>query len=368
MSLADIQKYLEEMQTIQNSILDYIEDENGSEDNLRDIQKYINDQKIRNNIHKLKLFLRLITKIINNHHRGVNFFTKIEKIIQLIKDLIINNFSNSEIFHIFKGNKRILLYLVEEKIMTFDKDITDQLEQDFFKHAKYQEYFYPELKQFLDFESTFIIEEFYKEIYNKDFNEKRKNGENESLLSKMIREDSVEEFIIYANQTNMPLSSLLNKTIYETNSFLLKQKEGVSLIEYAAFFGAIQIFQFLKLNRVELKSNLWLFAIHGKNAEMIHLLEESQIDPPSMSHNECLNEAIKCHHNDIANYFETNFMNEENCGLDQAIKSFNFDFIQIDPINQSSFYFLCHKEYYDFVDNILKIKKDIDVNTVIVSI
>ena len=52
--------------------------------------------------------------------------------------------------------------------MTFDKDITDQLEQDFFKRAKYQEYFYPELKQFLDFESTFIIEEFYKEIYNKE--------------------------------------------------------------------------------------------------------------------------------------------------------------------------------------------------------
>ena len=61
----------------------------------------------------------------------------------------------------------------------------------------------------------------------------------------------------------------ISSSFYETNSFLLKKKT-ISLIEYSAFFGSIQIFQFLVFNNVDLNDDLWFYAIHGKNAEIIY--------------------------------------------------------------------------------------------------
>ena len=84
-----------------------------------------------------------------------------------------------------------------------------------------------------------------------------------------------------------------------------------TLIEYAAFFGSIQIFKFLLLNEVELTSSLWLYAIHGQNAEIIHILEENKVKLPNDFYEKCFVEAVKCHHNDIANYFKDNFILEK---------------------------------------------------------
>ena len=71
----------------------------------------------------------------------------------------------------------------------------------------------------------------------------------------MIRDDNVVEFITYVNKNNISLNSMIQTSIYETNSFLLKKQsvlrrndDGVTLIEYAAFFGSIQIFQYLQMN------------------------------------------------------------------------------------------------------------------------
>ena len=47
-----------------------------------------------------------------------------------------------------------------------------------------------------------------------------------------------------------------------------------------------------------------------KNAEIIHQLEENQIKPSKDTNEEYTKEAIKCHHNDIANYINDNFKNE----------------------------------------------------------
>ena len=63
------------------------------------------------------------------------------------------------------------------------------------------------------------------------------------------------------------------------------------------------------MNGVELTPSLWL----------IHLLESNKVAPPKFVNEsekegdisnddyiECMIESIKCHHNDIADYFETN--------------------------------------------------------------
>ena len=40
-----------------------------------------------------------------------------------------------------------------------------------------------------------------------------------------------------------------------------------TLIEYTAFYGAIQILNYLNKRGVELTSSLWIYTIHSKNAE-----------------------------------------------------------------------------------------------------
>ena len=77
-----------------------------------------------------------------------------------------------------------------------------------------------------------------------EFDEKLKIGENDSYICHLIRNDSIEKFVIFVNQTNLNLSSQIKSSIFETNLFLIKNDE-TTLIEYAAFFGSIQIFQYL---------------------------------------------------------------------------------------------------------------------------
>ena len=113
--------------------------------------------------------------------------------------------------------------------------------------------------------------------------------------------------------------------------------------------------------------SLWLYAIHGNNPEMIHLLENSQVEPDDKSFTECLKEAIKCHHNDIALYILNNYFQDEQKGSllvnHYAIKYRNFDLIE-ENINQRSFIDLVKYDYYTLVSLILNIKK-IDINETI---
>ena len=68
------------------------------------------------------------------------------------------------------------------------------------------------------------------------------------------------------------------------------------------FFGSIQICRYLMFNILELQSSLWIYVVHSRNAELIHLFEENSIQPPENKFEKCFEESIKCHHNEIAQY------------------------------------------------------------------
>lgn len=59
--------------------------------------------------------------------------------------------------------------------------------------------------------------------------------------------------------------------IYKCNDM---KSQVPSLIEYAAFFGSIKVFNYLYKNEVKIYQSIWPLAIHGNNPELIHLLEE----------------------------------------------------------------------------------------------
>ena len=381
------QKYLDMMKDIHENILNYLEEETKTEENFQILKDIFNNTKISDSQYDLLSLLHLISKIGNNFHRFPNFFAKIERILLFFKEDIKKYFPNSEIFNIFESNKRILLFLIEQQIIVIDEYITKKISKtDKYIKSKYPQYFQPEIQPFInekwfpkydpndqDLKKNEWVEEIKKEL-PENFYEKRKEGENDSQICKFIQNDMIDEFITYVVQSNISLNSKIRQSIYETNSYLLKKQkksdqnqndDAFSLIEYAAFFGSIQIFNYLRLEGVELTQSLWPLAIHGKNSELIHFLEDNHVELEDKSYKQVFYESIKCHHNDIANYFIDNFMqnDEENSQntINQCLEYHNFAFLKNDSIIESSFFILCKYDYCVLVDNFLK-DEDIDVN------
>ncbi|KAK8845767.1 hypothetical protein M9Y10_020685 [Tritrichomonas musculus] len=349
-------EYIEKMKRIQDKILTFIESKENSETNFDNLKKVLIDQKTRENLHDLKSFLHLLIKITNNHRHAPNFFSKIEQIIQLFKDDIKKTFSNSEIFNIFKSNKRILLFLIEEKVMDIDDHIATTIINDKFTRPKYSDYFSPELKSRLSSESLPSEE-------HDNFEEKRKIGENDSCICELIREDSIDEFTSHVEKTNLKISSNIEKSIFETNSFL--NKNHPTLIEYAAFCGSINIFKYLFTNKAEVNHSIWIYAIHGQNLDLIHFLEENHLEPEDKTYEKCFIESIRCHHNEIANYIRDSLLKKEDINLSVIDKFcyqfYNFEYINDDSIDESFVYDFCRFGYYQLVYQILG-NIEIDVN------
>ena len=255
----EIREFTDIMKSLQNHLLEFIERENNSEENYQNFVDIFNEQKISNDLCNFKSFIHILLQIANNHYRTPNFFSKIDKIILNLKDEIKQKFSNSQIFNFFKSNKRILLFLIKEKILVIDHSITNIILNDTkFNVRNYIQYFLIENE---------IIQNF--SIENSEvFDEKREIGENDDTICTIIRNDLIDEFISFVKKNDYPLNSQINQSIFETNNFLLKNEP--TLIEYAAFFGSTQIFKYLYLNGVELIQSIWIYAIHSDNPEMIH--------------------------------------------------------------------------------------------------
>ena len=174
-------EYLEEMKAIQEKLLLYLEGET----------EYMSPNDIfkDNKFHDYLSYLHLVSKISNNHHRCENFFSKIKEILRLFKEDIKTKISNSRLFNIFKSNKQILLFLIEEGLLTFDEYIVRIITSDKYVDAKYPQYFQPEIQPFINKEwfpkydkkcrSNEWVLEIQKEI-PEDFYEKRKIGENDT--------------------------------------------------------------------------------------------------------------------------------------------------------------------------------------------
>ena len=375
-----IQEYLEKMKNIQKILLEFIENEDNCEENYQNLTNIFDDYKIRKNRYDLKSLLHLIVNIANNHYRGNGFFSKIEKIILLFEDEIKNYFTNSSIFNIFETNKRLLLFLIQNKILIFDNQIAKTINNFRYKYSDYIDYFAPEIKPRLKEiqDERYLIFGFMSNRQKEDkkepedFDEKRKIGESDDPLSEIIRKDDIEKFVIFITQNNSSLNSSVKLSVYETNNFLLRPKfyltSHLYLIEYAAFFGSIQIFNYLYKNGAMLTQSLWLYAIHGNNPEIINVLKEKSIFPSDASFNVCYQESIKCHHNEIANYIEENMLskNEKSSAktMSKIFKTYNFNYFP-DNLNQSNFMDLCKYDHYTLVDILLK-TKDIDISQKII--
>ena len=230
--------------------------------------------------------------------------------------------------HIFKRNKRILLYLIESKILVFDDFVCKQIITDEFIMAKYHLYFLPELKKFINKEWFPHNAPWIHEINNElqeDFFEKRKIGENDSDICVLIQKNNVKEFQSYIISNDIPINLKINSSIFETNFFLIKASNlgKLTLINYVAFFGSFQIFKFLQKKGALMTPELWLYAIHGNNQEIIHFLEDNRIIPEDKSFQQTLIESIRCHHNVIRSYLQKKYF-DKGISKDVLIEIFKY--------------------------------------------
>lgn len=403
----DFKEISEKMKSIHETLLNYIDHEGPSEDNFENLKIIFEDPHTQENKYALISIFHLITKISTNHYRGSSFFDKIDKILKYLEYPMKKYFSQREIFNIFKSNKRILLFLVEESIITFDRYIVSKITKEYkYVKAFYPQFFQPELQPFINekwFPTRktvfFALKDDYEYLnaIRKDlpdnFYENRKRGENHNYICELIRRDAVEEFVAYVTKTNYSLDATIEESIYETHSFLINKQKSknvakifvplrpkkydnskeMTLIKYAAFFGSIQIFRFLKNNGISLTSFIWPYVIHSNNADIFHILEECHVQPEYSEDGNTFNqyyiEAIKCHHNDFAKYIKETyslFANAKKYFLNM-IKYHNYDLIDFDSFDKSMFFYFCRYGYTSIVSEFLK-SKDIDVNILIVSL
>ena len=223
---------------------------------------------------------------------------------------------------------------------------------------KYQNYWI-EYQNFLEyFAETNKTDE--KHAYKKEV------GENDSHICELIRNDSIDEFIIFITQTNYSLTNNILPSIYETNQILLNRK--TTLLEYAIFFGSINIVKYLLLHGLKLTESLSLFAIHSNNAEIIQLLEEQQKFTPNSAseYQQYLEESIKCHHNDIAAYIQENYIkNNDNNSYNDLIYCFRFiNYAKLAEyeINNDFYLHACQYNYNEIVKLLINDER-IDLNS-----
>ena len=142
--------------------------------------------------------------------------------------------------------------------------------QNKYMEKGYLQYFSPEIRPFINDYwinsikeyrfKQYIIKQVNEELPN-NFNDLRKIGENNSLICKIIRNDSIQEFIKYVNENHFSLEATIEQSIYETNPFLIKNLK-TTLIEYADFFGSksdnsFLVKEFLKNKNIDINKTIF---------------------------------------------------------------------------------------------------------------
>lgn len=366
----DIKEYIERKQKIQKSLLEFINNDENIEENFENFLKIIKEQNILQDRLELKATLYLLLQIANYHYRPPSFFDKIERIFKFLKKSIQKIFTNTEIFHIFHGNKRLLLFFIEENMFTIDDDIFDFMSKEEYQNFNYLEYFFTEIKDFLNEDFISDIENEVDELKANDlnkFNEKRKKGENDQHICYLIQNDLIDKFISYINQNCIGLQSEIEISIYETNTFLCKYK--INLIKYAAFYGSVQIFKYLYKNGNELLLDLCPYIIHGQHPEIIQIFIDSWNNNFDESNADILFiESLIFHNIDASNFVLQNYC--KNVSFDDAdflsnlFKFYNYAYFPNKFDDETVFYYLCKYDYYYIVEMLLKTVK-IDINQVI---
>ena len=294
----NFQDYINQQNKLYKCFLLYINEDNFIDQRFDDLIKIINLNQYQKNSEEFKSILYLISEIGKNHQRSGAFSAKIERILQHYAEYIKQNYSKDELFNIFRKNLQILRFLFKQSIIIIDDEIIElllkgrdpffvfrqyngekepdkNLEKQKYNEKKsilnnYKYYFFEDIKSHLDNKTRSTIEKELFEMNDKifdDFDKKCQTGENDSYISQLIREDSVQEFIAYVNKNNIPLNGEVTQSIFETNQFLIQKPASVSIpssvtsIGINVFAGCSSMTNIKKINKIRTHCNLFIKSI-----------------------------------------------------------------------------------------------------------
>lgn len=297
-------------------------------DSFESITQYIHSHEdffLKDKISLRRLLLVINSTVNSTPHQLFHY----QKIINYLKDEIKSHFSSNEIFNVFKENKSLLLFLVNENLMNISSLFSTK------KHyEELQFYFAPEILESLRYKKR----RFYDNRFKSYLFEKMDVKEHIEIRSKLInpepilisiREDNLNSFQDALSRLEIDLSDTkINHSIFEPFSFLNETItiKLLTLIEYASFYGSVNIVKYLIANEVELKKFRAKFAIAGGNYEIIHLLGEREVNIDTI---DCLATAIQFHHNDIVHYLhDTKNVNYEISLIEVCVKFENISMLE----------------------------------------
>ena len=145
----EIEAFIKKGKEFYTPLLNFFESESIYEDEIQELTKIFDDQDIFNNPIEMYGLLELLFNIGNNHHQTTDFFKKLGLIFHyLIKDKQLP-ISSAEIFDLYKTNKRLLLFLFEQKVLQPEKSIYNTLMQErAINGYKLYYYLFVEIKKF----------------------------------------------------------------------------------------------------------------------------------------------------------------------------------------------------------------------------
>lgn len=284
-----------ELQNKINEILNLDFDSESFELYLSEHQQYLTDKKSA-----LQL-LSSLDRFISNHPQNSDYVKRLIISPILLKTLSL--FSSFELYKIFSTySTRLLLY--QKGFITINT-ITERSSVNSYDFA----YFINEIKegdnQFYQYAITKENnQETIKEINLERHNELRERGRNHHQIAEIIRNDDIQQFQEMIAQTNISLKSRIPYSFYEDCQFINNKNDMPHLIDFASFFGSINIFKFLWINDVKGSPSTFNYAIAGGNYEIIHLLEsiyKNSIDKNSQNY------SILFHRNDIYSYLQDTY-------------------------------------------------------------
>lgn len=279
-------------------------------------------------------FLLSLKNAVTFHPKLLDFCCELlTKISNELKSILNDQFQR-KICIMFRTHYKILLTLYEHEIISI-YNITDRYLFPFETNINMLKYFYPEITEkvpnyYSKYANVDELNIFLNENENKtaEFKEKRNKSVNENEVCQFIIKDDCEGLKNYLNDhSDVDLNSCVPFSLFEPTCFVQSfTEDGMHFIEYAAFFGSFQVFNFLIENKVSIQPKTIEAAIIGGNSDIIHLLEEKSKIIMKIDY---FLVAVNSYQNEIANQIvkknsSISFSPEILCSI---IPSYNLQFI-----------------------------------------
>ena len=289
-ALDQILTFCDEYSEIQSLLLTYLDTSDNNQDtnsqNLSNLIQELKKKKIEDDRSSLDDFLRMLVHIASNHHRSIDFFPKIANLLVSLKTEIQKYYSNEDLFNLFSHAEPVIV-LLKDNLFQFTNEVNTIINSK--DNQDLKQYYYPDDKK--------------NEIEN------QKTGENHNQICTLIRLDEAPNFIDLVSHENISLEAKIDPSPFETNDFLKKHSE-VTLLQYAAFCGSVAVFNHISNAKPELlESDIWEYAIHGRNYEIINTLKEKTVSAPNDNYESCLNLSISSHHSELIRTIQDDLAN-----------------------------------------------------------